>query len=1568
MTRIAHSVLLSLVTIITLPCWSQNKPVQATLQVLPPYNTVYADYLSPVTNKFQGSITLLDISEPSLDVRLSIKIEGQGIRLETSQNYIPSPLTLLPGQPLLLNSSHLSQYMNPNNLVFFGISRQDFVNNGRFPEGFYTFSLTVREYRSGKEVSNPAITMVWLKLNDEPTAISPRCGAVIPLTGPQNIFFQWQLNTPVNSGIPFTPVYKFFLYEVLARETDPLYALTNGNTLLVYESEDLVSTSLTYSLSMPTLDAGKRYLYRIQAIDPTGNNEFRNKGFSPPCWFYYGYPEGGNVEQMLPVANYRFKSSDPKILEWKAPDNLIRDQLYSYRIKIAKIDDPDNLPKPEDFQLLNPWIDQTTSPTNSLGTYSFDIKKELEKDTYYAWYVTAHTGQQTIAQSEVRAFKGPSLVSYLKAGIHTVYVSDLKSNDLNNLTGTGLVKIYSTDTDSTLTEVSFSGLKVKLTGGRYVLNEGEIVHDIKEKLEFELSPRNKLNSSIYFYPKKIRLNKTEMSILGYCMYPFPHPVKGGKEAPMLKTKEGWMNFDRYKPYGEILLEGETKIDLLDPFGFTFQFAATSQIQLYYKEYNLQLDGKLLLSEKVKSVQNNRIAIPFRRAEQLYYIEEKFVSPEEDIRIIPNTKASFNSKNYVIDLSEKESPRKMSARDWKGVYFNDFKMVLHHDLDKNGQLLLNEKWVREVNQNSSRKAKAWVDGQGLDFLWEEDLRGEQIAKFNTFPAKLNLVKIDVENSALRSGMFEGSIVVAAIDPTRDIPFKVPADQQGFKPGYLTESLDNSAFAFNPYGGENKVEVTVRRAVFEGNDHLNLTADFRIEKFGMTIPGVQNFNLYGDYFIGFNKRNGAIPVSSRPKGKYDGQDITLIEICASLARGSYIFSYNTEVNMGAGFDGPKLSFHSITPANPEAENASAQNNLRPGVYVPELPPGHNPKNLLVDKLRITYENNSLFFTSAVELKRDHPTYGTHFSGQIEGELKIPAKISLGGSMIYGKTPHEFFKLDAFFVDEKGVGITVYPNVNMVGAEGWIYHGMQMKPGGKDGKSGELVLDKSNDFGFNLFGQFIDQATSGATYQLDGTLAYSSGTGDVALGGKVSMINTNVRDPSATSAVSSHIKQKVAEEAVRQVLSAVGGIDKTVTIEGVDLRLILTESSGSLGIASGGYSALSTIDVKGTPSAALELSNSNTFVKLKGDVRDAASAQIRNGSLESLIDYKPNSGGKFALSNEAFKINASVNSRGQSGDLLFEFDKTSGRAVADLNSKTGTFKFKNGERSVEVDADLANQKGSFTFDTGDGVIIETSADGKEKSGSTTVFYDGSNASVEIGVGFNQNSGTGNFDFDDGSLAARGSASKTGTLQLTADYDGNVINLTGDSQKGGTAEIDLAGKKVKGWIDLSGVGGLEYRNSDFFIHAEGNQKSKAGKFQFEKGDIRLAAAGDPTDQTGMVDAEFDGTIIKGEFSIKSRSVKIESGEVKMSGIQNIDSTGLSVLKGSELFVIGGNPGAKKGFVQLKSESNEIFVKADQSEKSGLMRFHYDGTQVYASVVPSSKSLSFKLQNLELGCLSSNR
>ena len=312
---------------------AQTLPVSSFLQLNPPNSIYYSDYYSPSSDILQATLIFQDYSEPVWDVRLQLVIESSNIRLSTKENFIPfNPITLTPGVPVTIEGSDWEEYFNLDNVDISGITREELATNGKFPEGFYRFSVVALDYVTGKILSDEAYAIGWLSLADEPLIVWPQCGDVVPAEDPQNILFQWQDRNITSSDNETN--YKLYLYEITEDDADPLYALDNGKSLLVYESEDLTMTSLQYDLAMTTLQNGKRYLFRVRAYDPFGKVTYKNDGFSQNCWFYYGYPVDGVIELTKPSDKFTFASDAPRIFGWSAPDKLMDGQYFDYKLKI----------------------------------------------------------------------------------------------------------------------------------------------------------------------------------------------------------------------------------------------------------------------------------------------------------------------------------------------------------------------------------------------------------------------------------------------------------------------------------------------------------------------------------------------------------------------------------------------------------------------------------------------------------------------------------------------------------------------------------------------------------------------------------------------------------------------------------------------------------------------------------------------------------------------------------------------------------------------------------------------------------------------------------------------------------------------------------------------------------------------------------------------------------------------------------------------------------------------------------------------------------------------------------
>lgn len=262
--------------------WGQPFAVEANLQLQAPLTPYLSDIVSGAPSKIQVQLLLRDDDELSYSARLHFTISGQGISIRTRQDISPPPIFLDYNVPVLLSGLDLFDYFQLDQLEFQGISPQDFLQQGgRLPEGVYNICVEVLDYNrfQGAAVSNQACTVVELSEWDPPLITSPI--ADVPQQAAQNILFQW---IPQHLG-SFPVSYRFRLWE--QREGLSVNQILQ-QTLPLYETQQLSSTSLLYGTDAPPLFAGQSYIVQVQAQDILGQQQFKNEGRSQHLIFTYG--------------------------------------------------------------------------------------------------------------------------------------------------------------------------------------------------------------------------------------------------------------------------------------------------------------------------------------------------------------------------------------------------------------------------------------------------------------------------------------------------------------------------------------------------------------------------------------------------------------------------------------------------------------------------------------------------------------------------------------------------------------------------------------------------------------------------------------------------------------------------------------------------------------------------------------------------------------------------------------------------------------------------------------------------------------------------------------------------------------------------------------------------------------------------------------------------------------------------------------------------------------------------------------------------------------------------------
>ncbi|SMG09495.1 hypothetical protein SAMN05661096_00221 [Marivirga sericea] len=280
--------LLQALLVATGSVFAQTFPVTVSTNITPPYSTYLGDYVAPGSQKLALNIFVNDLNRPELQTRLRLRIEGQGILIETKPEFLPQPLLLQGGVPERLIASDLAPYFSAQNLNFNGITRQQFERTGQLPEGLYSICFEVLEYNRGAKVSNSGCTMAWLILNDPPMINLPRQNEKLRPQQPQYVTFQW---TPRHTGSPnsaFSTEYEFTLVELWPENRNPNDAILTSPPIYQTTTQ---STTLIYGPAQTPLEPGRRYAFQVKAKSITGVNEldlFKNQGRSVVHSFQYG--------------------------------------------------------------------------------------------------------------------------------------------------------------------------------------------------------------------------------------------------------------------------------------------------------------------------------------------------------------------------------------------------------------------------------------------------------------------------------------------------------------------------------------------------------------------------------------------------------------------------------------------------------------------------------------------------------------------------------------------------------------------------------------------------------------------------------------------------------------------------------------------------------------------------------------------------------------------------------------------------------------------------------------------------------------------------------------------------------------------------------------------------------------------------------------------------------------------------------------------------------------------------------------------------------------------------------
>ncbi len=1008
MKRIVFTICCSLLTLLSLAQY----PVTSIPQLVPPHSIYLTDYIVPGSDKFTLNIWLNDLNEVDYDVRLSLRIEGEGISLITRPDYTPPPLTLGAGGNTLYGGD-IQEYFNLNNMVVSGIDEQTLMQTGALPPGMYSFCVQAFDYRRSDVVlSQRGCTTVALSKNNPPIPVFPECAGTIPANPQSNLMFQWQsmADNTIQSEYTFT------LVEV-PNGINPDDALNGTGTTMIAPGEVVtLNTQFVYDINQLPLEAGRTYAYRVQVTDTEGFTTFENDGLSQSCFFYYGLPEGGGIALKRPTDGRRLQTQDEVStirFAWDKPDNSYPNQLFHYEMKIVPIELNQT---PEEAILSNEIIWDTIMDP---GVYiaGAEVRKTLELpySNVYAWQVSAFIEDHEFAKSPVWTFNKGSLIEEFYAAGKTIYVDETENFNLNNLTGKGRVRIGN---DTAFTKVYFNGITIR-PGAENVMIQGEVKANLSD---YEIPLNYGDNGNAMVDADSLILTTEDIYLRGQVVLDFPLPTTQTTGMPVIKTQSKRLMFNNYSLLDNTFFE-ETTFDLLEPYQYRAKYFDDSQLTIVGTDLTASIHVEVSISDKMKTIENQTVTIPFFDQPGIYTYTNTN-NPNIPIHLLDGTTLSLNPNEVICDFSYTSSPGiQSSTPDWVGVYFSQFEVEFSTNFDESNQIALPEAKSILVQLSEDVDDIAWADGQGLQFYWERSFEENELpASFNTFSGALQSLQLKIVNNSIEEGFFKGKIKVPVLDADNDFAYTVPIDADGIKTGYLDEDITTKEIVFNEDREEFTLIMRPKQAVFQENNRLSLVADLDWESIQIYLPNVTNINIWGNGDFGFNTPNGAIGVNNVQGEFASTYEVAIDSVIAGVDDGLYAFGFIGSIVLG----GTESGISGTSPSNPPKFNMVCAEQRAPSSNFASTSANWLKEYRSSGATDLKQETKLHFFlpilvkTSVADAKghivvmRDNPVWGNAFYGKIDATIKKPKPFNLSTKLLIGNKKISGKKVDYWFFE--------------------------------------------------------------------------------------------------------------------------------------------------------------------------------------------------------------------------------------------------------------------------------------------------------------------------------------------------------------------------------------------------------------------------------------------------------------------------------------------------------------------------------------------------------------------------
>ena len=190
------------------------------------------------------------------------------------------------------------------------------------------------------------------------------------------------------------------------------------------------------------------------------------------------------IPVITPEANKVLSARDGLVFRWESFEAMDPGAAPSYEVLVVELLDGQT---PEEALVENDsWYFYETSPTTQ-ENFSL-IGQRPHSFGKYVLQITAFSGMVKVAESDIITFFGPYPFTSFFAGDQIVRIDTFFTEDLNNLSGIGQVRL-TRDFNLWTTDIPLEGLRISRTNAIWGLRSGEIVVTSDTIRTFDLTPK-----------------------------------------------------------------------------------------------------------------------------------------------------------------------------------------------------------------------------------------------------------------------------------------------------------------------------------------------------------------------------------------------------------------------------------------------------------------------------------------------------------------------------------------------------------------------------------------------------------------------------------------------------------------------------------------------------------------------------------------------------------------------------------------------------------------------------------------------------------------------------------------------------------------------------------------------------------------------------------------------------------------------------------------------------------------------------------------------------------------------